>query len=275
MGHFANGTFSNKFNKRKNVWIFMYNLKDRVAVVTGSGRGIGREIAVDLAKNGVSVVVNIKKRVDDGNSTLREVSKFSSGIMVQADVSNRDGCRKLVDETLKNYGKCDILINNAGIGIASPFLESDDRMIEKTISTNLMSTIYCTQEFAKLMNDGAIVNVSSIAGVRPLKYLSIYGITKAGIISLTKYLAEELSEKGIRVNAIAPSLVKTSMGDSLLKILDMEENEYAKKYTLTGKMISPGDVSEAVLFLIRAENINGQTLIIDSGQMSMDTIFHR
>jgi 3-oxoacyl-[acyl-carrier protein] reductase len=251
----------------------MYNLNNKVAVVTGSGRGIGREIAIALAKQGASVVVNVKKRVEDGNETLRLIQNESSGIMVQADVSSRDGCRRILDETLAKFGKCDILVNNAGISIAMPFLESDDRLIEKTISTNLMSTIYCSQEFGKIMTEnGTIINISSIAGIKPMSFLSIYGITKSAIIRLTEYLAVELAPRRIRVNAVAPGVVKTKMGASLLELLQMSEEEYSRKYTLTNRMITTEDIAESVIFLIKSECITGQTIIIDSGQSMMDVV---
>lgn len=248
----------------------MYTIKDKIAVVTGSGRGIGKEIAINLAKNGAKVVVNVKKRINDGIATLSEVKKYSSGIMVQADLSEREGCRKLFNETMQEFGKCDILVNNAGISIAAPFLESDDRLIEKTMTTNIYSTIYCSQEFGRNMEDGVIINISSIAGIRPMNFISIYGMTKAAIISLTKYLALELSNKNIRVNAVAPSIVRTVMGDSLLNILNLSEKEYVNKYTLTKNIILPEEVAEAVLFLVKSENITGQTIVIDSGQIVMD-----
>ncbi|MEM0161008.1 MAG: SDR family oxidoreductase [Thermoplasmata archaeon] len=249
----------------------MYNLNDKVAVVTGSGRGIGREIAIALATHGSKVVVNVKKRIEDGNETLKLIKDESSGIMVQADVSSREGCRKLLNETVAKYGKCDILVNNAGISIAMPFLESDDRLIEKTISTNLMANIYCSQEFGKIMNEnGVIINISSIAGIKPMSFLSIYGITKSAIIGLTEYLAVELSPRGIRVNAVAPAVVKTKMGDSLFELLNISEEEYVRNYTLTNKIIKPEEIAHAVIFLIESENITGQTIVIDSGQTLMN-----
>ncbi|MGC9192789.1 MAG: SDR family oxidoreductase [Thermoplasmata archaeon] len=249
----------------------MYNLNDKVAVVTGSGRGIGRAIAIELAKQGAKVVVNVKKRIEDGNETLSLINDVSSGIMVQADVSSRDGCIKLLNETISKYGKCDILVNNAGTSIAMPFLESDDRLIEKTISTNLMSNIYCSQEFGKIISEeGVIINISSIAGIKPMSFLSIYGITKSAIIELTEYLAVELSQRGIRVNAVAPAVVKTKMGDSLLEILNISDEEYGRHYTLTNKIIKPEEIAHAVIFLIESENITGQTIVIDSGQSLMN-----
>ncbi len=135
----------------------MYNLDGKVAVVTGSGRGIGRAIAIALAKQKANVVVNVKKRIDDGNETLTMIKDLSSGIMVQADVSSRDGCLKILNETMAKFGKCDILVNNAGISIAMPFLESDDRLLEKTISTNLMANIYCSQEFGKIISEDGVM----------------------------------------------------------------------------------------------------------------------
>jgi len=242
-------------------------LKNKIAVVTGSGRGIGREVAIYLAEQGANVVVNVKKRIEDGNKTLEEVKKYSDGLMVQADVSTREGCKVLVEETIKKYGRCDILVNNAGLGIGMPFLESDDRLIEKMISTNYLSVIYCTQEFSKILAEGSsIIMMASLAGIRPMVSLSLYGSLKAAVIKLTEYLALELKSKKIRVNAIAPSIVKTKMGESLIEYLHMTEDEYATKHTLTGSMIYPEEIAKAVVFLVESMNITGQTLIIDSGQ---------
>ncbi len=242
-------------------------LKNKIAIVTGSGRGIGREVAIYLAEQGAKVVVNVKKRVEDGNETLKEVKKYSDGLMVKADVSTRDGCKILVEETMKKYGKCDILVNNAGLGIGMPFLESDDKLIEKMISTNYLSVIYCTQEFSKILPEGSsIIMMASLAGIRPMISLSLYGSLKAAVIKLTEYLALELKSKKIRVNAIAPSIVKTKMGESLIEYLHMTEEEYATKHTLTGSIIYPAEIAKAVVFLIESTNITGQTLVIDSGQ---------
>ncbi|MEM0156551.1 MAG: SDR family oxidoreductase [Thermoplasmataceae archaeon] len=248
----------------------MYEIKGKTAVITGSGRGIGREIAIALAKEGARVVVNVKKRVEDGNDTLREVRKYSDGIMVQADVSTRQGCMDLVKKAVDAYGKIHILVNNAGLGIGMPFLETDDRLIEKMIGTNLMSNIYCSQEFGKIIQDnGSIVIMSSLAGIRPMAMLSLYGTTKAAILKMAEYMALELAPRHIRVNTVAPSVVKTKMGESLVDFLHISEEEYGQKHTLTGKMIMPEEVAETVLFLVRSESITGQTIVMDSGQSLM------
>ncbi len=242
------------------------DLKGKVAVVTGSGRGIGREIAVYLAKQGANIVVNVKKRVEDGEDTLAEVRKYGDGIMVKSDVSTRVGARLIADETKKKYGKCDILVNNAGLGIGMPFLECDDSLIEKMVSTDYLSAIYCTQEMARIMQEGgSIIMMSSLAGIRTMESLSLYGSLKAAIIKLTEYLALELKDKRIRVNAIAPSIVKTKMGDSLMEYMHMTEEDYKLKHTLTGSIIQPEEIAETVNFLVLSPNITGQTIIIDSG----------
>ncbi|PYB68715.1 short chain dehydrogenase [Thermoplasma sp. Kam2015] len=250
------------------------DLKGKVAVVTGSGRGIGREIAVYLARHGATVVVNVKKRIEEGNETLAEVKKYSDGMMVQADVSSRSGAKLLADQTRRQYGRCDILINNAGLGIGMPFLECDDRLIEKMISSNYLSAVYCTQEFSEIMPEGSsIIMMASFAGIRPMMYLSLYGSLKAAIMKLTEYLALELRSRRIRVNALAPSIVKTKMGESLLDYLHMTEEEYASKHTLTSSIIYPEEIAGAIGFLLESPNITGQTLVIDSGQSLMGDLF--
>ena len=248
----------------------MYEIKGKTAVVTGSGRGIGREIAVALAREGARVVVNVKKRVEDGNETLKAVKEYSDGIMVQADVSTRQGCREMAQKSVETYGKVHILVNNAGLGIGMPFLETDDRLIEKMIGTNLMSNIYCSQELGKIIQDnGSIVIMSSLAGIKPMAMLSLYGTTKAAILKMAEYLAIELAPRHIRVNTVAPSVVKTKMGESLIDFLHISEEEYGMKHTLTGKMILPEEVADTVVFLVRSESITGQAIVMDSGQSLM------
>lgn len=253
----------------------MYEIKGKTAVVTGSGRGIGREIAIAFAKEGAHVVVNVKKRVEDGKETLRAVKEYSDGIMVQADVSTRQGCKELMQKSIDAFDKIHILVNNAGLGIAMPFLEADDKFIDKMISTNLMSNIYCSQEFGKIIQDnGSIIIMSSLAGIKPMAMLSLYGITKAAIIKLAEYLAIELAPKRVRVNAIAPSVVKTKMGESLIDFMHISEEEYGLKHTLTGKIIMPEEIAETALFLAKSESITGQTIIIDSGQSLLSDFIH-
>ncbi|MEM3356585.1 MAG: SDR family oxidoreductase [Candidatus Bathyarchaeia archaeon] len=238
-----------------------------VAIVTGSGRGIGRAIAVRFAKEGWKVVVNAKKGKEEAEETLKLVKEAGGdGVVVLADVATREGCRSLVDAAVNQLGGLDVLVNNAGLGLFSFFKDADDRLIEKQLEVSLKSVIYCSQEAARVMKKGVIINVASIAGIRPFAGLSIYSAAKAAIINLTQALAMELAPN-IRVNAVAPGVVKTKMGDSLVKLLGMTEEEFAKKYTLLEKMVTPEDVAEAVWMLVKIPTITGQVVIIDSGEL--------
>lgn len=237
------------------------------AVVTGSGRGIGRAIAVRFAKEGWNVVINAKRGKEEAEETLRLVEAAGgSGVVVLADVSTRGGCRDVIQAAVDSFGGLDALINNAGLGLYSLFVNADDRLIEKQLEVSLKSVIYCSQEAARVMKEGSIVNIASIAGIKPLPGLSIYSAAKAAILNLTQALAIELAPR-IRVNAVAPGVVKTKMGDSLLKLLGISDEEFANKYTLLGKIVTPEDVAEVVWMLVKIPTITGQVIVIDSGQL--------
>jgi 3-oxoacyl-[acyl-carrier protein] reductase len=253
----------------------MYEIKGRICIVTGSGRGIGRAIAIKLAMAGGKVVVNVRKHVDEGMETLKEINSVSEGILSIADVSTDEGRKQIFSETIEHFGTPDILVNNAGIGILEPFGSIQSKSMDTMFNTNLYSPIWLSREFMDNSRGGIIINMASLAGISPFAGLSIYGMTKAALIALTKYLALELAPSGIRVNAVAPGVVKTRMGDSLLKMMDMDENNFSEKFTLTGKLIEPDEVAETVLFLIRNESITGQVITIDSGAEQMTTDYFR
>ncbi len=245
----------------------MYELKDKIAVITGSGRGIGRAIAIRLAKEGCSVVVNAKKRIEEMNETIKIINDFGGkAIGLLADVSTKEGCENLLKFTIDKYKAVDILVNNAGLGLFSPFLNVDDKLLEKQISVDFKSVVYCSQTFAKEIREGGeIVNIASVAGISPAYGLSIYGAMKSAVITLTKYLALELAPK-IRVNAIAPGFVKTKLGESIYQVLGMSENEFAGKFTLMGKILDPEDIAEITISILKIESISGQVFVIDSGE---------
>jgi len=242
------------------------DLSGKVAIVTGSGRGIGRSVAIRLAKEGVKVMVNAKKGVEEAKETLELIEKTGGeGEISIADVSTREGCRKVKEDTIKKFGKIDILINNAGLGLYSYFIEADDKMIEKQLDVTLKSVIFCSQEIGKeLDKEGSIINISSIAGLIPARGLSIYGAAKAGIISLTRSMAVELSP--VRVNAIAPGVVKTKMGDSLLNIYKRSEEDFSKEKTLLGRIVEPDEIAEIIATILKIPTITGQVIVIDSGE---------
>lgn len=239
----------------------------RAAVVTGSGRGIGRAIALRLAGEGYAVVINAKRGREEAEETLKMVKNAGGdGAVVMADVGTREGCKSVVRAALENYGGLDVLVNNAGTGLYAPFLEVTDSMIDKQINLDLKSVIYCSQEAARVMGEGVIINVASVAGMRPFYGLAIYSAAKAAVINLTKALALELAPR-IRVNAVAPGLVTaTKIGDSLLKLLGLDEAQYAERYTLTRKAVRPEDVAEVVWMLIKIPAITGEVVVLDAGE---------
>lgn len=245
----------------------MQSLEGKVAIVTGSGRGIGRAIALRLAKEKAKLVINAKKGKEECEETLELVKSLGAeGVVVLADVSTREGAKKLIDETINKFGRIDILVNNAGLGIYKEFLSLEDNLIDKQLQVSLKSAILCSQEASKFMQEGVIINISSVTGIVPSKGLSVYSIAKAGLISLTKALAIELAPK-IRVNAVAPGVVKTKMGESLLHVLNISEEEFVKKSTLLHRLVEPEEVAEIVVMLIKLPSITGETIIIDAGSL--------
>lgn len=244
----------------------LYSLKGRRAVVTGSARGIGKEIALRLAREGADIVINYRKREDEAKKTLEAIrSEGVKASAIRADLSRQEGCRDLIDGTVRDLGGIDILVNNAGVGFYRPFRESDDKLIEKTIDTDFKSTIYCSLFASRVMKEGAIVNMSSITGVLPYSGLSIYSSVKGGVIAFTKSLAIELSPD-IRVNAIAPGLVKTDLGDSLLKVMESDWDSWVKDYTLASAPTYTDEIAEAVVSCIRIKTMTGQVISVDGGQ---------
>jgi len=243
-------------------------LRDMVAIVTGSGRGIGRAIALRLSREGVRVVINAKRGLDEVLETIKLIKEAGGeAINVMADVSTREGCKTLIDEAIRSFGRLDILVNNAGVGLFSPFTELTDQLIDKQISTDFKSVIYCSQEAVRVMkNGGVIVNIASIAGIKPSPNLSVYGAMKAAVIHLTKTMAIELAPRGIRVVSVSPGFVRTKMGLSFFRTIGVDPEEWAKKHTLTGRLIEPEEVAELVVTLIKIPSITGETIVIDGGE---------
>ncbi len=251
-----------------------YKINGKVAVVTGAGRGIGRQIALTLAEQGVKVVVaDIVK--ESADKVAKEIVLLGSeALPFELDVSNSQQVQEMADAALKKFGGVDILVNNAGIspkrnGQKVPIIEMDIREWEKVVDINLHGTFYCSQAFAKIMvkqNYGKIINMSSQAG---RSYSAIpaahYLTTKAGVIGLTRALAGELAPFGINVNAIAPGRIETEM----IKDVGAEVNkEYMKKIPV-GRLGQPRDIAEAILYLAsdNASFITGVTLDVNGGAL--------
>lgn len=252
---------------------------NKVTIVTGSGSGIGRAIALAFAKAGNPVVVNDIVQ-EAGEQVLSEIKKEGGkGLLILADVSDSTQVKMLFEETRKKFGRVDVLVNNAGVpGAFSLIVDMPDEIWHKTISVHLNGTFYCMREAARLMmvaSFGRIINIASIAGLLGTSGSAEYGAAKAGIINLTKTAAKELGPYNITVNAIAPGMVGTPTN---LKLREKRSPfiEKAIQGTPSGRMTKPEEIAELILFLSSsaANNINGQVIRVDGGaaiDISMDS----
>ena len=243
----------------------------RVALVTGSSRGIGRAIALRLAREGFSVAVNYRKRAAEAEDTVRAIRESGGEAEAfQADVSDPGQVDRLFDMIEERLGKVSVLVNNAGWGVISPVTQMSVDLWDRHINVNLRSAFLCARKAIPAMLEegwGRIVNITSVAGLMGLAWLSAYSAAKAGLIGFTKALAQELVGTGITVNAIAAGFVRTKMGLSFFEAQGIDADEWARKATLTGRIIEPEEVAEIVAFLVsdKASNITGQVIVIDSG----------
>jgi len=263
----------------------MCSFNDKVVLVTGSTRGIGKAIALEFAKRDAKVILNYRKRDEEAKKTLSEIKEYASDVLlVKADVSKSEDVSKLFRVVEENFSGVDILVNNAGLGIAYPFIEYPEDLWDRLININLKSAYLCSKYAARYMIKrkwGRIINITSIAGLIGIHMLAPYSAAKAGLIGLTRVLAIELSPYNITVNAVAAGLVKTRMGMSVFKLMGGEGDyerlaeEWAKKHTLIGRLLEPYEVARVVLFLADEESdgITGQIFIIDGGQTIVEGRF--
>ena len=238
---------------------------ERIAIVTGASRGIGREIAKTLARKGIKVVADYN-RSEEAAKSLKEELKIE-GIDIdifKADISKREEGHELVKFTLEKYGKIDILINNAGISEYKLFTEESDEDWNRVLNTNLYSVFMMSQEVAKNMisnKNGCIINISSIWGNTGASLEVIYSASKAGVNGLTKALAKELGPSNIRVNAIAPGIMDTDMN----RHLNDEEIEQIRQEIPLEKIGMAEDIAKCVNWLIEDKYTTGQIIGINGG----------
>jgi 3-oxoacyl-[acyl-carrier protein] reductase len=245
------------------------DLLGKVAIVTGSSRGIGRAIALALAKDGANIVVNAVSNITKAREVAEEIESMGrEALVIVADVSKKEHVESMVEQTLKRFGKIDILVNNAGVvGPTVPIQELSEEDWERVISVDLKGTFLCCRAVIPHMirqRSGKIVNISSIAGKEGNANMTAYCAAKAGIIGLTKALAEEVAKYGIRVNCVCPALIETE----LVERMDTKQAEYLKSKIPLGRLGKPEEVAELVKFLVSdaSDFITGQAINIDGGR---------
>lgn len=239
-------------------------LKNKVTIITGSSRGIGKATAILFAKEGAKVVVNCKDQTEDAKKVVSTIGN-TKAIFIQADVSKEDDVKRLVSETIKKFGKIDILINNAGAIFREGDWKSNADIWHTTMDVNLTSAWIMTREVAPIMiknGSGSIVNISSIYGFLGAASALAYSSAKGGLITLTKSFAKELAPI-IRVNAVAPGNVMTEMTKEAGKKLI----EFFEQQTPLRRSAEPDEIAKAILFLASddASFIIGELLIVDGG----------
>ena len=242
-------------------------LNESVAIVTGSGRGIGRAIALELAVAGAKVVVNYAGRSDKAEETAQLIREAGGeSLTVQADVSQAGDVDRLIQTTLDHFGKINILVNNAGITRDSLLLRMKEADWDAVLATNLKGVFLCTKAVSKGMlkqRTGVIINISSVVGLSGNAGQANYAAAKAGVVGFSKSVAKEFAPRGIRVNVVAPGYIITDMTETLPEGV---QNDILRAIPL-GRLGMPEDVAKMVRFLVSPEAayITGQTFSVDGG----------
>ena len=244
-------------------------LEGKVALVTGGSRGIGRAIALLLAKRGADVAINFAGNEAAAQATVDEIKELGrKAIMIKADVAVNAACVAMVDQVVQEFGKIDILVNNAGITRDGLLMRMKEEDWDAVLNTNLKSVYNCSKAAIKYMmkaRAGRIVSISSVVGLMGNAGQANYAAAKAGIIGFTMALAKEVASRGITVNSVAPGFVNTDM----TKVLPEKVVENLKAAIPLAKLGEPEDIAKAVAFLVSddAAYITGQTLHVDGGMV--------
>lgn len=245
----------------------MNMLKGKVALVTGAGKGIGKEIALELAACGAKVIVNFRSDEAQAREVIETIiNAGGEAVAAKADISVEDEAKGLIETAIKHYNRLDILVNNAGITKDGLLIRMSQEDFDKVIDINLKGTFFCLKHASAIMlkqRRGKIINIASVVGVTGNIGQINYAASKAGVIGMTKTAARELSSRGITVNAVAPGFIQTEMTESLPERV----KEAAIANIPLKRFGKPNEVSGAVSFLASeaANYITGQVICVDGG----------
>lgn len=241
----------------------------KVAMITGATRGIGKQIALTLANEGYNIVLNYRTENDELFQAKNEIeSKNVNCLTVQGDVTNFEDCKQMIERAINEFGKIDVLINNAGITKDMLLARMKEEDFKQVIDVNLVGTFNMTKNVISYMmkaRSGRIINISSVVGIAGNAGQTNYSASKAGIIGFTKSLAKEVASRNILVNAVAPGFIETNMTDVLKQEV---KDEIAKNIPLK-RMGTPKDVANVVKFLASEDSsyITGQVISVDGGMI--------
>ncbi|WP_223703453.1 enoyl-[acyl-carrier-protein] reductase FabL [Sutcliffiella deserti] len=243
---------------------------NKVALVTGSSRGIGKKIAIQLAMQGYDIIINYNRSKTAALETVAEIEQLGvRALPIKANVGQPEKIKEMFVKIDEEFGRLDLLVSNAASGVLRHVMELEESHWDWTMNINSKALLFLAQEAAKRMKavgGGKIVSISSLGSIRYLKNYTTVGVSKAAIEALTRYLAVELAEMNIVVNAVSGGAVDT---DALKHFPNREELlEDAKQKTPAGRMVEPEDLVNAVMFLLseEASMIRGQTIIVDGGR---------
>ncbi|MBT3596505.1 MAG: SDR family oxidoreductase [Verrucomicrobia bacterium] len=247
----------------------------KVAVITGSSRGVGRAVALRLARQGCRIVLNFRSSKEEAESVLKELQKIDTpSLMIQADVSKESDCLALIQQTVDRFGGVDILVNNAATTDFLPFADLSlltDAHWDRVLQTNVKGPFYCSRAaepwLKKSKNGGEIINITSVAGLIGNGSSMAYCASKAALINMTVSLARVLAPQ-VRVNAVAPGFIADDWTQQGLKECYEDTKEGHESKAVLGKVCHPDDVAAAVVSLITGSDlITGQNLVCDGGAM--------
>ena len=245
-------------------------LKDKIALVTGASRGIGKAIALALAREGADVALNCSKSVEAAGEVAAEIKALGRRAMVvRADVSDKAAVAEMVKKVVADFGKIDILVNNAGMSVVGASAGLEEERWRKGIDVMLTGVFFCSQAAGNAMikqGGGKIINIASINGIGAFPERASYGSAKAGVMQLTRTLGCEWAKYNVNVNAVAPGYIKTQLVTDLLAKGVLDEKDLSRR-TPAGRLGECEEVADAVVFLASEESkyIIGQTIVVDGG----------